>query len=70
MTAVPGRVPWAVYTSEHLNGRLATDWEAAALEHARRCEHDRDAALLAGVLTEVPVPRHEGRTVTGLAELS
>jgi hypothetical protein len=41
----------AVITGEWLNGRLATDWEAAALADARKCERDRDREQLAGVLS-------------------
>jgi hypothetical protein len=47
---------------ELLNGRKATDFELAAMKHGRKCELDRDRALLAGLLTEypradAPVPR-------------
>ena len=49
-----------------LNGRPALDFELAAIEAGRRCELERDLRQLAGVLTEVPVPRHEGRPVTDL----
>ena len=45
-----------------LNGRAATDYELAAIEHGRRCDLERDLAQLAGLLAEyprdeVPVPR-------------
>ena len=39
---------------EYLNGRLATDWEAAAVAHGRECELDRDLRQLAGLLAEYP----------------
>ena len=44
-----------------LNGRKATDWELAAVEHGRKCDLKRDMAQLAGLLAEYPrpeVPRH------------
>ena len=37
-----------------LNGRKATDFELAAVEHGRKCERERDAAVLAGLLSEYP----------------
>lgn len=45
-----------------LNGRPAEDFEVAAIEPGRRCDLERDLALLAGLLAEyprdqVPVPR-------------
>ena len=49
-----------------LNGRLATDFEAAAIEHGRACELARDAEVVAGLTGAGPVPRHEGRPVTDL----
>ena len=46
-----------------LNGREATDFELAAIGHARQCERERELQQLAGLLTEypraaVPGPRH------------
>ena len=44
-----------------LNGRPATDWELAAVDHARQCERERDLRQLAGLLAEYPRepgPRH------------
>jgi hypothetical protein len=37
-----------------LNGRKATDFELAAVEHGRKCERDRDAEVVAGLLSEYP----------------
>jgi hypothetical protein len=37
-----------------LNGRPAEDFEVAAIAHGRRCERDRDAEVVAGLLTEYP----------------
>ena len=37
-----------------LNGREATDFEVAAIGHGRECERDRDAEVVAGLLTEYP----------------
>jgi hypothetical protein len=37
-----------------LNGRPAEDFELAAIADGRRCERDRDAAVVAGLLTEYP----------------
>jgi len=47
---------------ELLNGRKATDYELDALERGRKCELERDAEVVAGLLAEypreqVPVPR-------------
>ena len=39
---------------ELLNGREATDWELAAVAHARQCERDRDLEQLAGLLAVYP----------------
>ena len=39
---------------ELLNGREATDWEVAAMKHGRRCERDRDAEVVAGLIAEYP----------------
>ena len=39
---------------EMLNGRQATDFELAAIGHARECEQERDLTLLAGLLSEYP----------------
>ena len=44
-----------------LNGREATDFELAAIRHGRRCERERDLAVLRGLLSEYPraaQPRH------------
>ena len=44
-----------------LNGREATDFELAAIAHARQCERERELQQLAGLLTEYPRepgPRH------------
>ena len=45
-----------------LNGRKATDWEAAAIARGRECELERDTSVVAGLVAEyprdpVPVPR-------------
>ena len=53
----------------YLNGRKATDYEVAAIERGRRCEHERDLALLAGLLTGEPPPLHAGRAVADLPVL-
>jgi hypothetical protein len=37
-----------------LNGREATDYELAAMKHGRKCERDRDAEVVAGLLAEYP----------------
>jgi hypothetical protein len=37
-----------------LNGRPAEDFELAAIAHGRRCEQERDAEVVAGLLTEYP----------------
>jgi hypothetical protein len=47
---------------ELLNGRPATDFEVAAMKHGRKCERDRDAKVVAGLIADyprdsVPVPR-------------
>jgi hypothetical protein len=46
---------------ELLNGRPAEDFEAAAIAHGRKCELERDAEVVAGLLADpravVPVPR-------------
>ena len=55
---------------EMLNGRPAEDFEQAAIAHGRRCELDRDTAVVAGLLTEYPrAPAPAARPVTTLAEL-
>jgi hypothetical protein len=64
----------------YLNGRLAADFEIPAIEHARKCERDRNleqlAGLIAGVRLEpqgVPLPRQapelkaRKRTITDLS---
>jgi hypothetical protein len=53
-----------------LNGRPAEDFELAAVEHGRRCEQERDAEIVAGLLAEYPrEPSPVLRPVTELAEL-
>jgi hypothetical protein len=47
-----------------LNGRAATDYELAAIGHARRCEFERDLKLLAGVLTNPRPPEPASRPVS------
>ena len=37
---------------ELLNGRAATDWELAAIARGRKCERDRDAEVVAGLIAE------------------
>jgi hypothetical protein len=37
-----------------LNGRTATDFEAAAIEHGHACDLKRDKEQLAGLLAEYP----------------
>jgi hypothetical protein len=50
-----------------LNGREPEPWEQAAITRARQQERDEaTGVLLAGVLTAVPVPRHEGRAVSDI----
>ena len=39
---------------ELLNGRKATDWELAAIARGRRCELERDAEVVAGLIAEYP----------------
>jgi len=44
-----------------LNGRPATDFELAAIEHGRACDLERDLRQLDGLLAEYPRepgPRH------------
>ena len=54
-----------------LNGRPAEPFEAAAIEHGRRCERERDLALLAGLIAEYPrQPDPASRPVTDLPVLS
>ena len=53
-----------------LNGRPAEDFEVAAIADGRECERDRDAEVVAGLLTEYP--REQGpvsRPVTDLGLL-
>jgi hypothetical protein len=53
-----------------LNGRRATDFELAAVEHGRRCERERDLAVLGGLLSEYPRPAEpSSRPVTDLPGL-
>jgi len=55
---------------ELLNGREATSYELAAMKHGRQCERDRDAEVVAGLLTEYPrAEAPAARLVTTLAEL-
>lgn len=54
-----------------LNGRVPLDWELPAIGHGRRCERDRDLALLAGLLPkpkleDEPEPDRRPRPVTDL----
>jgi hypothetical protein len=49
-----------------LNGRKPLDWERAAMASGHAHQLERDMALLAGLMPEVPVPRHEGRPVADL----
>jgi len=56
---------------ELLNGREATDFELAAVEHGRRCDLKRDKESLAGLLAEypreeAPVPRPVSDVPLGL----
>lgn len=55
----------------YLNGRPALDREIPAIDHARRCERDRELDLLAGLLTEYrrPDPEPARRPVTTVANL-
>ena len=54
-------------TGVWLNGRHALEWELPAVERAAECERERDARVLAGVLTAEVVPRPEvPRPVTDL----
>ncbi|HEY3652330.1 MAG TPA: hypothetical protein VGL33_30480 [Streptosporangiaceae bacterium] len=55
---------------ELLNGREATDFELAAVEHGRKCDLARDAEVVAGLLAEYPrEPSPVLRPVTELAPL-
>ena len=56
---------------ELLNGREATDWELAAIAHGRKCERDRDAEVVAGLIAENPrAETVASRPLTTVAELS
>ena len=56
---------------ELLNGREATDYELAAIGHGRRCERDRDAEVVAGLIAEYPrAQTAASRPLTTVAELS
>jgi hypothetical protein len=60
---------------ELLNGRKATDYELAAITHGRKCERkcerDRDAEVVAGLLAEYPrAETPASRPLTTVAELS
>jgi len=39
---------------ELLNGRKATDYELDALERGRKCDLERDAEVVAGLIAEYP----------------
>ena len=39
---------------ELLNGRKATDFELAAIARGRKCELERDAEVVAGLIAEYP----------------
>ncbi len=55
-----------------LNGRVAEDFELAAIRHGRECERRRDLELLAGVTAgerAVPLPGR-GTATLPLPELS
>ena len=39
---------------ELLNGRKATGFELAAIAHGRKCQLDRDAEVVAGLIAEYP----------------
>jgi hypothetical protein len=53
-----------------LNGRPAEDFELAAIRHGRRCEQERDAEVVKGLLAEYPrEPPPVLRPVTELAPL-
>lgn len=55
---------------ELLNGREATDFELAAVEHGRQCDLARDKESLAGLLAEYPREQSPVlRPVTELAPL-
>jgi len=56
---------------ELLNGREATDWELAAIGRGRKCERDRDAEVVAGLIAEYPrAQTAASRPLTTVAELS
>ena len=56
---------------ELLNGRKATDWELAAIARGRRCELERDAEVVAGLIAEYPrAETPASRPLTTVAELS
>ena len=56
---------------ELLNGRKATDYELDALERGRKCELERDAEVVAGLLAEYPrAETPASRPLTTVAELS
>jgi hypothetical protein len=53
-----------------LNGRVAEERELAPVEHGRKCELDRDNAVLGGLLSEYPRPAEpSSRPVTDLPGL-
>jgi hypothetical protein len=55
-----------------LNGRVAEDFELAAIGHGRECERRRDLVQLAGLLSEYPrtaVPGGPPVSVLSLPEL-
>ena len=56
---------------ELLNGRKATDYELAAIGHGRRCQLERDAEVVAGLIAEYPrAETAASRPLTTVAELS
>ena len=56
---------------ELLNGRKATDFELDALERGRKCELDRDAEVVAGLIAAYPrAETAASRPLTTVAELS
>ena len=56
---------------ELLNGRETTGYELDAFEHGRKCDRDRDAEVVAGLLAEYPrAESPAARPLTTVAELS
>lgn len=52
-----------------LNGRAAEDYEVAAIADGRRCDRERDQAVLGGLLAEYPRQEPATRPVTDLPGL-